>query len=347
MKKASLILIFSLASTFLFGQSQIDSLVRAGVRYHDAGEYEKAIETYKEALKIEPKSSLVNYEIGMTYSHSGDYKKAIKHCDIVIKQKEKREYLLLAYIVKGSALDDMGKTKESIKLFEEAINEFGNNYLLLYNLAVDYAKINDYEKAEPVLINAIEDNPGHASSHRLLAVIKNGQNLRVQSLLGLYYFLFLEPVSERSKPAFELLKQQLEGSIRTEEENGRKKININLDPGHLDSEFSAAELMIAMLGASNNLEANANKSPEELFIENTRSFFAVLGELKEKNEGNGLWWDFYVPLFYNLAKSDYMDAFCYYISLSSNKNAANWIKSNKEKTENFITWFKSYSKLFE
>jgi len=50
-----------------FGQYKLESLVEVGIKYHDNGEFEKAIVTYKQALKIDPKSTLVNYEISMSY----------------------------------------------------------------------------------------------------------------------------------------------------------------------------------------------------------------------------------------------------------------------------------------
>ena len=115
-------------------------------------------------------------------------------------------------------------------------------------------------------------------------------------------------------------------------------INILLDP-QMDAEFGAAEIMLAMLEASNSLEENKNKTQEELFVDNTKSFFTVLGELREneKKEAN-IWWSVYVPYFYDLAKSEYMDVFCYYISISSNEEAREWLKTNEEKLEDFGKW---------
>ena len=331
---------FLLASSLLvsiscFGQGKIDSLVQVGIQYHDKGEYAKAIKVYNEALKIDPKSTLINYELAMTYMYSGDYKKSIEYCDIVIEQDEK--HLLHAYITKGSSLSNLGKTEEAIETYEQAIEKFGNHYLLLYNLAIRYARDNNLEKAEPLLIEAINNNSNHASSHNLLAMLKDGQNQRAQSLMGLYYFLLLEPNSQRAKTAFELLKKQIGGNVQV---NKKNQININIDSQHLESEFSAAETMIDMLGASKFLKENKKKSEEELFIENTKSFFSVLGELKETNDGTGLWWDFYVPFFYKLSKSGYIDVFCYYISLSSNENATKWLEKNNNKFEGFKRWLK-------
>ena len=318
-----------------FGQDKVDSLIQVGIQYHDNGEYEKAIEIYNTALKVDPKSTLINYELSMSYMYAGDYEKAIKHSDIVIKQK--KEHLLLAYVIKGSSLDNLGKTKQSIKLFNKAITEFGGHYLLYYNLGVNYSKIQDYKNSEPAFTNAIMANSEHASSHYGLALIERDQNQRVQSLLSLYYFLFIEPSSKRAETAYKLLKEQLGGSVQ-KDENNPMNINVFIDSQRMESEFGAAEIMLAMLEASNSLDENKNKTPDELFIENTKSFFSVLGELSENETKINIWWDFYVPFFYKLAKSEYMDVFCYYISISSNEKAKEWLITNNEKVENFGEW---------
>lgn len=321
-----------------FGQDKIDSLVQIGIEYHDNGEYKKAIEIYQEALKIDPKSALVNYEIAYSYMNLEDYENAIKYSDVVINQK--KEHLLPAYVMKGSALDNMGQTTESIKLFKEAIAALGDHYLLYYNLGVNYANIQDDKNAEIAFINAILDNPNHASSHLSLAIIEKDQNQRVQSLLSLYYFLLLETTSNRSITAYQLLREQLGGNIQRAKDDP-KTINIYLDPQRADSEFSAAEMMIALQEASNTLEENKNKTEEELFIENTKMFFITLGQLKDndKNKSN-IWWDLYIPFFFDLAQSEYMDVFCYFISISSNDNAKKWLIENEDKLTRFGEWIK-------
>ncbi len=324
-----------LVAQLCVGQNKIDSLVRIGIQYHDNGEYAKAIEAYNEALTIDPNSTLVNYELSMTYLYSGDNENAIKYSDKVIEQN--KDYVLPAIVTKGSALDNLGKTDESIELFKKAISEFGDDYLIYYNLGVNYAKIQDNANAESAFISAIEISPNHASSHYVLAFVENQQNKRVQSLLSLYYFLLLEPSSKRAEVAYGLLKEQLRGNVKTDE-NNPKNINIELDSKQMDSEFAAAEIMIEMLEASNSVEENKNKSQEELFVSNTNSFFKVLGELNEKEKKTSFWWNFYVPFFYELSNSEYLDVFCYYISMSSNPKATEWLKANDKKLEAFSNW---------
>jgi tetratricopeptide (TPR) repeat protein len=171
MKKQILILGLILISTLIYSQTDIDSLVQIGIKYHDNGQYDKAIETYKTALEIEPNSALINYEIAMTYMYAKDYKNAVKHSDKVIETNDK--FLLQAYITKGSCLDYLGKTKESIKLYEKGIKEFGDHYLLYYNLGYTYYNLKEYDKAEEALINAINTKSDHASSHLLLRIFND------------------------------------------------------------------------------------------------------------------------------------------------------------------------------
>ncbi len=334
MKKYFLIFGLLLLSTFLYSQISVDSLVEVGIQYHDNGEFVQAIETYKTALEIEPNSPLVNYEIALTYMYSGDYQNAIKHSDKVIKRNDK--YLLQAYLVKGSCLDYLGKTKESIKLFKKGIKKFGDDHLLYYNLGYNYYNIKEFDKAEEAFIKAINTKANHASSHLFLGYLMYEKNQRVQSLLSLHFFLLLEPNSERSQNAYNLLQSQLSGGVeRNQEEPG--KIDIFLSPDQLKSEFGIIDMMITILEASKSLEENEGKSDDQMFIENTTSFFKILGEHKTK-ENTGFWWDFYVPFFYLIAESEHIDTYCYYISQSTKETAADWLKENEKRVTDFAKW---------
>lgn len=333
MKKQLLFIVLFLTTGLVFSQSKIDSLVQLGVKYHDNGQYELAIKQYKKALELEPRSSLINYEMAMTYMYAGDYEKAVKYSDVVLAQNE--ENLLPAYITKGSSLDYLGKTEESIRLFEEALNKFGDQYLLNYNLAYNYSKLEDYDKATDNLVRAILNNPQHPSSHYLLAEIMRKQNKRIQSLLSLYYFLFLEPNSERSQTAFRHIKEAFNGNI--EKDSGKpNNITINLDSSEMDSEFAPAIMMISMIAATQEVEGSKNRTETEIFTDNSGKLFKILGELKENNDG--FWWTFYVPFFNDLAQSDHLETFCNYISLSSSEEAMNWLQNNESKLEDFGNW---------
>ena len=317
-----------------FCQETVNQLVEEGIRYHDAGEYESAVKRYQQALTLDERSSLAHYEIAMTYLYSQQYKEALHHADQVIVLND--QYLPPAYMVKGNCLDAMGKSKKAIKVYQKGIKEVGGHYLLYYNLGLTYYKTNKLDKAKEALTNAIGDNANHSSSHLLLGSIMAEEGNTVQSLLSLYYFLLLEPNSSRSSEAYRLLRKQFDGNV---ERNSATEITIMLDAASLkkSNEFSAADMMISMLAASNTLEKNQGKSEEVLFFENTESFFKILGEM-QKDQHEGIWWNFYIPFFYRLALSPHLDTYCYYIAQSDDEKAAIWLDQHRERMAALQAW---------
>jgi tetratricopeptide (TPR) repeat protein len=338
MKKSIVLILLLLVSTFtITAQSdELNEIVRKGVELHDNGQYEKAIETYKTALKIDKKSILVHYEMATTYFTLKKYDDAIKHADKVIKQKKK--YIGSAYIIKGSALDLQGKSKAAIKAYRKGIKKDPTNHLLHYNLGLAAYNSKDYKTAEEGAIGAIQNKPSHGSSHILLSYAMNAQNKRVQTILALYYFLMLESDSKRSVPALELLEAKLSSGVK---KTGENEISVTFAPND-DDEFSAAELMLSLLEAGKSLEKNEGKTEQELFIANSESFFKMMGEQNKKKK-KGFWWAFYVEFFDDMVKAGHSEVFCNYISLSKKDNKAReWIKANKEKLSAFSKWINAY-----
>jgi tetratricopeptide (TPR) repeat protein len=335
-KQIGISLLILFISTLGIAQSSVDELVEEGIQYHDKADYEKAIETYKKALALEPKSALVNYEISLSYFTKGDYSMAIKHSDVILKQKE--DYMIQAYMTKGSALDMLGKTKKSIRLFEKAIKITEGHYLLYYNLAINYYKLNDLEMAEENAIKAIELNSSHSSSHLLLANINNQKAYSVQTLLATFYFLFLEPDSNRTTEAYLMLEKNFGGNV-SKDNSKPNTIDIKLSLNN-DKKFGAAEFMVSLLEASKSIEKNEGKTDDEMFVENTDSFFTILGELREK-ENKEIWWAFYTDFFYDLSKSDHMETYCKYITQRDNENSKKWLNENEDKLLQFDYWLYS------
>jgi len=180
--KKLIFLSFCFLSINLSAQDQLNEIVSKGIKLHDAGQYDEAIETYKEALVIDKNSTLVHYEIGYSYLAKQDLKKAIKHLDIVIKQD--KDYLKEAFAAKGSALDNLGKSKEAVKVYNKAIEKYPEDYLLHFNLGITNYRRGEKKMAEENFISTIQLNPSHATSNYLLGIIKAEENRRVESLLS-------------------------------------------------------------------------------------------------------------------------------------------------------------------
>ena len=332
MKKQFLFLLCIFFSIHAFAQKTLDDYVDEGIKLHDEGKYTQAIEKYKKALEFDKKSPLVHYELSLTYMMGKDYNNAIKHADIVIKQKSK--HLLPAYINKGSCLDNLGYSKKAIKVYQKGLKKAGESYLLHYNMALTFYRMKDLKEAEKSAQRAINLKASHSSSHFVLGYVMYEQNQRIQSLLSLYHALLLEPNTSRAKSAMKLLQEQFYGNVK---KTGETEFNISIDASALKSDFSAADLSLSMLVAANNTEKNIDKSKSQLFQDNTTSLFNILGELKEENS-KGLWWNYYVPMFNEFGKSDHMETFCHYISLSASDESKKWLEDNEDKVKAFAAW---------
>lgn len=319
----------------LFGQDdKVRELVTQGIEFHDQGMYNEAIAKYKDALEIDKNSTFANYELSYTYFVTKQYDEAIKYSTIAIKQNSNHQHE--CYVVLGSCLDLIGKPSKAIKTYEEGLSKFPNSNLLNYNLALTCYYQKDFDKAEKAAIKAIEAKPTHGSSHIILSAIMQEKGQRVKSILPLYFFLMIEPNSQRALINYKSLRNQLRQGVEKKDE---KNINVNVPFSSTTGEFSAAEMMISMLAASSYIDENKGKNEMELFVDTNKSFFSVLGELKKDN--TGFWWDLYVTTFYDLVKSDNYEAYSYFVSQSTNSElVTNWINENPEKMQKFYDWLK-------
>ena len=314
-------------------QSELDSLVKEGIELHDAGEFEAAIKKYEDALQYDKNSSLINYELGYTNYVKGDYKYAIKYLDKVIKNNN--GYLKEAYTAKGSSLDNLGKPKAAIKTYEKAIKIFPEEYLLYFNLGLTRYNEGMIKDAEKDIKSGLQLNPTHNTSNYLLGIIKMEQGRRIESMLAFHFFLLLEPNTQRSKEALSRLDRLMNAGITKKDE---KNIEINIRSLGAKDDFSSANLMLSLLGASNRTEENKDKSKQQLFYENTKSLFSVLNEQKEGK--TGLWWDLYVNFYSSLLDSGHMEAYCYHITQQQGDAEQKWVTENEEKMTQFYQWLK-------
>jgi len=309
--------------------SEIENLIQQGIKLHDNGKYEEAIDIYKKALSINPNSSLANYEIALSYQSEKDYKNAEKFSKKVLDLNN--GHILPGYVAYANALDMQGESKKAIKAYEKAIKKF-DHYLLYYNYGYTCFNQGEIKKAYNAAINAINNNPSHGSSHLLLSKIMAKKGDRVKAMLPIYFFLLIEPNSARAKIEYQTLRSYIDrGVTRTSEKN----IDV-LIPMNDDSDFGAAEMMISLAKASNSMEENKDKNELQLFSDNNELIFKVLGELKKDN--TGFWWDFYVTLFYDLANENLTEIYSYYISLSMGEQAVNWVDEHNDDFEKFKHW---------
>lgn len=314
-------------------EAKVKELIEEGIRLHDEGKYPEAIAKYKAALEFDGRSALANYELAFSFFRNQQYDSAIKYSQTVLTLNAGNEHE--SYIILGNALDLSGQPGAAVKTYEKGLAANPGSHLLHYNLALTEYNQKNYNAAERAARNAISAKPDHASSHLVLSAAMQQTGQRIKAILPLYYFLMLEPNSNRSKPNYAVLKRLLNQGVEKKDE---KNINISISASQ-DDEFGAAELMIGLLSASKLSRDNKNKSELASFAELNESLFNVLGELKK--EKTGIWWDVYVATFDKLTNSGNLEAFSYYISQSSDPGeVAKWTGANEQKMNNLLEWLK-------
>ncbi len=349
----------------LFAQKDVKSLVREGIKLHDTGNYEEAIKKYEEAAKIEPKSTLVNYEMANTYIAMSDFKKAVKFADKVIDVKG--DNLDEAYMLKGTALDMDGKPKDAIKAYKDGIKANPNSYLLNFNLGITLSGLKELKEAEPYYLEAIRLKPSHASSHLQLGNIGMAFDSKTKGLLSYYFYLLLDPNNKFSKLAYENIKKLMPDAESLKDKNNPNSFNISISQSG-DSEVSSLDLLLSMMSLtetmmdSSSLKIEGAKKAEDsaatrkimnkiapkntfdAFAKRNDSFFKSIGEMNDKKKGkHSFWWHFYAEFFADLQKNGHTEAFSFYISQpSKDKYVKDWLKGNREKVEKFTAWVGAY-----
>ncbi len=313
---------------------EIDSLIQLGNTLKNSGHPQQAIKVYQRILETERNTSLANYEIASIYLSLNDYKNSIRYANRVIKSKA--EKVVEAYILKGSALEYMGKFKKSLTLYNNAIKLHPDNYLLHFNLGVTYYNSNQLSNAQYQFLRSIEIDKFQPSSHFMLGLLMNDNGDRAQSMLSLYFFLMLEPNTERSVEAYKLLMNLWKKNIVVDTTRSNS-YRITYYPKEGGADFNAMDITISSIYASNigkNLMVNNDYN---LLISNTLSFFNLIGIHRDFKKD--VWHTLYIKFFNDLFINNQVEPFCYYISTTCDDVVINsWLESNRDKIEIFSQW---------
>jgi tetratricopeptide (TPR) repeat protein len=353
--------LISFVSVIAYSQDA-GSLIKEGIELHDAGEYNKAVEKYLEALKIDPQNATAYYEAGFSYHLAKDYDNALKMIDKAIELGD-AETKLGATVIKGSILDETGRKKESAKFYEEALKTYPDHYLLWFNYGVTLMGLQRFDEAEKAYTNGLNLKINHPGSHLQLGNLNRIENKKATSALSFYFFLLLENNTSRSADAATKLLTMIYGDPADSTKN-EKTIFINaetLGPKGNPSILGSAELYFGMMGVASgeiDKQTGSKRTQPQRFANDTHNFFQVLKELREneakearskkkkkkKSQGpeSNFYLDHYVPFFTALNEAGHSEAFSYYVMNSLRlPEVDEWMKTNKDQMERFYTWVKT------
>lgn len=346
-------------------QSPARQLVTEGMTLHDQGEYEKAMTKYREALALDPGLMQAVYEMSLTSLELKDYAGAEKYSLEVIESGE-RKLAPGAYAVMSEILQKTDRTDEAIALLLEGLEKYGDEYLLHFNLAINYYKQGMSDRALHHVKRAIDLDKTYSGAFLLNAYLLNDSGLWVQSILSFQMFLLLEPDSERSRNAFEemlqimwikkseepversFIQQQMMRNRPAEAIKNDKTPPLtpedNLDRSLV---YKAITTTLDSLQTPDSLQvtdslqvAGSVTDPFLLFTAVNRAIMKVL-EAESVGPKEGILWTYYIPFFTHIEQSDYYETFCRYISVSYYPGSLEWWQQNSEAAQNFVRWFEN------
>jgi len=313
------------------------ALIERGVALHDEGRYTEALEVYAAARAGDTLNEDVNYEMATTYTAMEKHEQAIRFAELVLRHgKENRTR---AAMVKGNALDHLGRTKEAIQTYKDALarGQDDATYLVHYNLALTYYQARIPASARPELMAAISENPSHASSHLMLGMLMAEEGKRVPAVLALTHFLLLESNSRRARGALEALDQQMRRGVTQEDNN---HITIQIAPGDKDDDpFRTMEVMMSIMTATDLSREGIAKTPQQSFSANLQIVLGML-EKMDKKESGAFWWKAYGELFSGLIKAGHGETLAYHIRTSEGEPEVEaWLERNPQKMRALSEWY--------
>jgi tetratricopeptide (TPR) repeat protein len=296
--------------------------VDEGIELHDQGLYKDAVAKYEKALKIDPHSAAVLYELANTWYVLTDYEKSKEYSKQVVDMNE--DYWIDAVILYGSSLENTGESKKAMKLYNTAVKKYPTNSLLRYSIGLNYFNAKQYDKAEENARLTIELNKGDAPAHLLMANTMLAKGLKLNCMLSLYYFLVIEQDTERSTKAFDLLNMLWDSMSSAKWPNDNKPRSKTVDPS-LNIEFAMSTFK--------------PQSGDELAIFNQRTTF-LFNELSKTNwDETNFWYQNYISFFNEIIKLKHTDSYTYFISNCKYKTEVlKWISTHQSSFSAFINW---------
>ena len=133
-----------------------------GASYDGLSQYERAIEDYDEAIRLDPNDPLAYSNRGTTYDALGQYSRAIEDYDEAIRLNPN---YAMAYYNRGAAYGDLGQYERAIENYDEAIR-LNPYYAKAYNnRVIAYVNLDQYSRAIEDLDQLTQLDPNNAAAY--------------------------------------------------------------------------------------------------------------------------------------------------------------------------------------
>lgn len=302
----------------------------------DAGEYDDAIATLREAKKLtSTKKNLIDYEIAFAYYLKKDYSTAISTLEKLIA-KDKTNFQF--YQLLGNAYDMDGRANKAVTIYEEGMNLFpgvGNFYL---EKGVVLLAREEYNEGVKVFEQGIQADPNYPSNYYHLSKLYYGSEEEIWGLLYGEIFMNLERNSKRtqeiSKNLYDLYKKSIviENDTSVSLSMTKRQIIVNADNmKDMDNIMPFEnEYEMSFVGAV----FMKNTYPLKDLVEVRKSFLEYWNK-KKKRHRNAL-----IDYQNKVNKAGHFEAYSYWLLMQANTEQYDaWYNANKNQYDAFVKWF--------
>jgi tetratricopeptide (TPR) repeat protein len=143
-----------------------EAYFRRGICFHLLGEDKMAIADFVRAANINFTDPRANLWEGFTHAKQGDYHEALRAYGNAISASDR---YIPAYVNRGLAYMNLGEYNKAVADFNEAIRLEPANAEHYFKRGVAYERLDDHEKAAASFASAIEFNDKHSSAYRHMA----------------------------------------------------------------------------------------------------------------------------------------------------------------------------------
>ena len=145
-----------------------------GVKFFEAGDYDKAVKAFQQALTANPRSAETYYSLGLAYSAQGNEDKAVKNLMTALRLKPNfpKAHISLGQIYgqQGLTLLRQGHPERAAAVLKDAVAQDPKNDGAFNNLGVAQAQQGNYTQSVAALQRAVALNPNNNQAQFNLGV---------------------------------------------------------------------------------------------------------------------------------------------------------------------------------
>jgi antitoxin component YwqK of YwqJK toxin-antitoxin module/tetratricopeptide (TPR) repeat protein len=297
-----------------------------GIEAYSNADYDKAFEKFASINYNDTAYFDAQFKALTIASEQKQYDTVLDIANTVLASRAYNPYKAYFLNNKGRALNGMERYEEAAEVYEQALTEYPDYYLLHHNSGNNLYDMEKYDEAMQAYQTAIMYNPRYFGSHLKIALMCAEVGELTKAALAMNMVLMLESSAPNAVNYIAILEGIYEGSFET------KDYKINFVE---EEDFEDIDVLIENKIAQNK----GYKVKCKLQFSFIKTNHLVFEKIDYIEGDNGFWNQNYVQFFKSLYKAKQFPYYSYYNCVTiEDGSIQNVIKKNLSKTKAFISW---------